>query len=76
MQREHMMQRSSSSRMRGPMSTFFGFLTFSSRKRLSAVAVLDAELLEPALARLVADRAVERVVDQQELHHSLAGIPR
>jgi len=28
MQREHMMQRSSSRRMRGPMSTFFGFLTF------------------------------------------------
>ena len=33
MQRLHMMQRSSSSRIRGPISTFFGFLTFMSTKR-------------------------------------------
>src|ERR1017187_1133484 len=29
-------------------------------------------LLELALARLVADRAVQRVVDQEKLHHALA----
>ncbi len=32
-------------------------------------------VLQVALAALVADRAVERVVDEQELHHPLAGAP-
>src|SRR5207237_1277038 len=32
-------------------------------------------LLQRALAGLVADRAVERVVDEQELHHALASFP-
>ncbi len=34
--------------------------------------VIDRLVLEIALAPLVADRAVERVVDEQELHHPLA----
>jgi hypothetical protein len=33
------------------------------------VAVFDRVFLEPALAGLVADRAVERVIDEEELHH-------
>jgi hypothetical protein len=38
----------------------------------------DAEghglVLQIALAALVADRAIERVVDQQEFHHTFAGL--
>ena len=36
-----------------------------------ALAELDREFLQTALARLVADRAVERVVDEQKFHHAL-----
>ena len=72
MQRLHMMQRSSSSRMRGPISTFFGFFTFMSDEARNAAAVLDGLFLEAAFAGLVADRAIERVIDEQELHHALA----
>ena len=39
-------------------------------------AVADREILQLALAALVADRAVERVVDQQELHHALLRLDR
>ena len=35
-------------------------------------AVLDAEFLEPAFARLVADRAIERMIDEQKFHHAVA----
>ena len=38
----------------------------------AARAVLNAELLELAFARLVADRAIERMIDEQEFHHPLA----
>jgi hypothetical protein len=38
-----------------------------------AGAVLDRVILELALPRLVADRAVERVVDEEELHHRRPG---
>ena len=37
-----------------------------------ALAMLDAEFLESALASLIADRAVERMIDQQEFHHAFA----
>ena len=47
---------------------------------LDVAAVVDAVghrlVLQIALAALVADRAVERMVDQQELHHPLAGLDR
>ena len=39
-------------------------------------AVADREVLQLALAALVADRAVERMVDQQELHHALLRLDR
>jgi len=39
-------------------------------------AMLHAELLKAALARLVANRAIQRVIDQEELHHALPADPR
>ena len=36
------------------------------KKARAARAILDAELLKLALARLVADRAIERMIDEQE----------
>ncbi len=36
------------------------------------VAVLDRVFLQLALAGLVADRAVERMIDEEEFHHALA----
>ena len=41
-----------------------------------AAAVADREILQLAFAALVADRAVERVVDEQELHHRLLRLDR
>ena len=38
----------------------------------NAAAVFDRVFLEAAFAGLVADRAIERVVDEQKLHHALA----
>ncbi len=35
-------------------------------------AVFDAEFLEPAFARLVADRAIERVIDEEKFHDPAA----
>ncbi len=32
-------------------------------------AVLDAEFLEAAFARLIADRAIERMIDEEKFHH-------
>src|SRR4051794_31492115 len=37
-------------------------------------APAERDVLERALAALVADRAVERVVDEQELHHGVLGL--
>ena len=37
-----------------------------------AFAKLDGKFLQPALARLIANRTVERVVDEQKFHHALA----
>src|SRR5690606_40528387 len=41
-----------------------------------APAEAEREILQLALAALVADRAVERMVDQQELHRRLLGRDR
>ena len=35
------------------------------------MAVLDGKFLQPAFAGLIADRTIERMIDQQELHHPL-----
>ena len=47
---------------------------FSSLKRGSPRAVRHRLVLQRALAALVAHRAVERVVDQQQLHHAALGL--
>ena len=40
----------------------------------NAAAELHGLLLQAAFARLVADRAIQRVIDQEELHHALAAL--
>ena len=40
----------------------------------AAAAIGDRLILQIALAALIADRAIERVVDEQELHHPFAGL--
>ncbi len=40
----------------------------------TAAAVTHSQVLQLAFATLVADRAVQRVVDQQKLHHALLGL--
>ena len=65
------MQRSSSRVTRGPISTRFGFFTFSSRKRDPASSKLDTIFLEMTLARLVANRAIEWMINQKKLHHPM-----
>ena len=42
---------------------------------LVAAAVGDRLVLQVAFAALVADRAIERMVDQQEFHHAFARLP-
>ena len=49
-------------------------LQFLEARRRGPVA--DREILQLALAALVADRAIERVVDEQELHHALLRLHR
>ena len=51
---------------------FNGSLVFSVSALV--VAIDDADVLEIALSSLVADRTVERVVGQQELHHTSSGV--
>src|SRR4051812_12839104 len=38
--------------------------------------VLDTELLQPAFARLIADRAIERMIDEKEFHYAFATLLR
>src|SRR3984893_17174814 len=39
-------------------------------------ALVDAEFLEEACARLIADGTIERMIDEQKLHHALAALLR
>jgi hypothetical protein len=39
-------------------------------------AVADRHVLQLALAALIADRAIQRVIDQQEFHHTLLRLDR
>ncbi len=48
------------------------FLYLQIDKARGAFTEADGKLLQSTLARLVADRAVERVIDEQELHHTFA----
>ncbi len=69
-QRVQWMQRViSSAEISGPM-LLWNTTRFASRvTRARGPAITDREVLQLAFAALVADRAIERVVDQQELHH-------
>ena len=49
-----------------------GALVLVEAGRINAIG--HGLVLQIALAALVADRAIERMVDQQELHHALAGL--
>ena len=49
-------------------------LVFREARRIGAVG--HRLVLQVALAALVADRAIERVIDEQELHHPLASFAR
>ena len=51
-----------------------GLLRFVLTETAFTLAVLDAELLQTTLARLIADRAVERMVGEQELHHTTTAL--
>ena len=63
--RVHMMQRSVNSVIFAPSSGLFGGVFFSSMQPRLGAAVVVAEVLQLALAGLVADRAIERMVDEQ-----------
>ena len=71
MQRVQWMQRVMSVLTSGPSSLSGTARLFSSIAAVVA-AVAHRLVLQVALAALVADRAIERMVDQQELHHALA----
>jgi len=47
---------------------FFYFVLQKARLR---IAVIDAEFLQAAFARLIADWAVQRVIDQEKFHYAL-----
>ena len=53
---------------------FFFHRAFVLRKPAGVAAKGHCLVLQVALATLVADRAVQRVVDEQKLHHPLAGL--
>src|SRR5205807_1762229 len=50
----------------------FGFMDFGLDKAARGFAVIHGVLLQFALACLVADRAVQGMIDEQELEHALA----
>ena len=46
------------------------FLHFVFEKTRFGAAVIDAEFLQAAFAGLIADRAIERMIDEQKFHHA------
>jgi hypothetical protein len=48
----------------------FGFLDFVFEETRIGLAVLDAEFLKKAFAGLIANRAIERVIDEKKFHHA------
>ena len=74
-QRKHEMQRSRSSAISDDRSRGFGKWRLVSTKRVVAGAELEGAVLQRALAALVAHRAVERVVLEQELEHAVLRRP-
>src|SRR5215471_6326119 len=58
---------------RHPRTELYGFRLFNFvlQKTRLRIAVVDTELLQLAFARLIADRAVERVVNQEKFHDAM-----
>src|SRR4030095_10947547 len=57
-----------------PEFDVLGFLDFLIEQTRLRIAVLDGEFLQLALAGLIANGAVERVINEEKLHHALAGL--
>ena len=70
------MQRSRSSAISDDRSSGFGKWRLGSTKRVRPGPKRNVAVLERALAALVADRAVERVVLEQELQHAVLAVDR
>ena len=73
-QRLHWMQRSRSSSTRSDSAMGFSKWRFSSEEPGVAGAVRERLVLQGALAALVADRAVQGMVDQEELQDAVLGL--
>ena len=74
-QRVHWMQRFIEVLIKRPDELVFdGALVLGEARRVGAVA--HRLILQVAFAALVADRTVERMVDEEELHHPLARLAR
>ena len=73
-QRWHRMQRSRSSRICVEIAIGLGNVRLTSTNRVLRAPVAHRLVLQRALAALVADRAVERVVDEQQLHDAVLGL--
>ena len=72
-QREHRMQRSLSSTMRSDSGWNLVACTFGVARDRRRAVVLVVVVLQRALAGLVADAAIDRVVERDELHASTCG---
>src|SRR5947208_446115 len=48
----------------------FRFLNFVLEKARFRIAVINAELLQTTFARLIANRAIERMIDEEKFHHA------
>src|SRR5438105_11803621 len=55
-----------------PELNIFRFFNFVFQKARAGGTVLDAEFLELTFARLIADRTIEWMVNEQKFHHALA----
>jgi hypothetical protein len=68
MHREHRMQRSSSSMILGPKIHLLRFVHLGLHEPAGGLPVLEGVLLQLALARLIADRTIQRMIDQQRFN--------
>src|SRR5207237_10511639 len=53
-----------------PKHDVFWLLHFMLEKTRRTCAVLNAKLLQAAFARLIANRIIERVINEEEFHHA------
>ena len=53
-----------------PEHNILGLLDFVLEKTRFGVAEIDAEFLQTAFAGLIANRAIERMIDKKEFHHT------